>query len=156
MYGFLKISLVSLVEETIDNFQALANMKNIKIKFEKPKIDVEILADREKMKLALQNLVENAVNYSPAGGDVTISLDCDNMNLTFAIADKGIGIPKKQQGRIFTKFFRGDNAVRTETEGSGLGLFLTKNIIEKHGGKIWFETEEDRGSTFYFSLPLAK
>jgi len=156
IYGFSKISFVALVEETIDSFQSSVNMKNIKIKFERPKIDIEILADREKIKLAMQNLMENAVNYSPAGGDVTISLGCDKMNLTFSVADKGMGIPKKQQERIFTKFFRGENAVRVETEGTGLGLFLAKNIIEKHGGKIWFETEENKGSTFYFSLPLAK
>jgi signal transduction histidine kinase len=156
IFGFTKIPFIALVEETIENFQALANMKNIKIKFEKPKTEIEISADREKIQLALQNLIENAVNYSPSGGDVTISLSCDNMNLTFAIADKGMGIPKKQQERIFSKFFRGENAIRMETEGTGLGLFLVKNIIENHGGKVWFQTEENRGSTFYFSLPLAK
>ncbi|OGZ33594.1 MAG: hypothetical protein A2Y98_01520 [Candidatus Portnoybacteria bacterium RBG_19FT_COMBO_36_7] len=156
IFGFLKTPFVSLIQETIDNFQVLANMKNIKIKFEKPKNDIEILADKEKIKLALQNLMENAINYSPSGSDVTISLDWDNINLTFSVADKGMGIPKKQQERIFTKFFRGENAIRTETEGTGLGLFLTKNIIEKHGGKIWFETEENKGSVFFFSLPLAK
>jgi len=156
IYGFVRISFVDLIVETIGSFQTLANMKNIKIKFEKPKNSIEIMADKEKMKLALQNLIENALNYSPGGSDVTISLDCDKMNLTLGIKDMGMGIPKKQQGRIFTKFFRGENAIRMETEGTGLGLFLARNIIEKHGGKIWFETEENKGSTFYFTLPLAK
>jgi len=114
------------------------------------------MGDKEKMKLALQNLIENAISYSFSGSDVTISVDCDNMNLTVAIKDKGMGIPENQQKRVFSKFFRADNAVKMETEGSGLGLFLTKNIIEKHGGKIWFESEEGKGSTFYFTLPIAK
>jgi len=65
-----------------------------------------------------------------------------------------VGIPKEQQKKIFTKFFRGDNAIRMQPEGSGMGLFLTKNIIERHGGKIWFESEEGKGSTFHFTLPI--
>ena len=65
-----------------------------------------------------------------------------------------MGIPKDQQGRIFSKFFRGANVMRMETEGSGLGLFITKQIIEAHGGKIWFESEENKGTTFHFTLPI--
>jgi PAS domain S-box-containing protein len=156
IYGLLKISFIDLIKETVDNFQTLAEMRHIKIKLQIPENDIEIMGDKEKMKLALQNLIENAISYSLSGNDVTISVDCDNMNLTVAIKDKGMGIQKNQQVRVFSKFFRGDNAVKMETEGSGLGLFLTKNIIERHGGKIWFESEEGKGSTFYFTLPLAK
>ena len=156
IYGLLKISFIDLIKETVDNFQTLADMRNIKIKLQISENDIEIMGDKEKMKLALQNLIENAISYSFSGSDVTISVDCDNMNLTVAIKDKGMGIPENQQKRVFSKFFRADNAVKMETEGSGLGLFLTKNIIEKHGGKIWFESEEGKGSTFYFTLPIAK
>jgi len=70
------------------------------------------------------------------------------------VADTGIGIPKEQHPRMFTKFFRAANAIRLETDGSGLGLFIAKNIIEKHGGKIWIESEEGKGTTVLFTLPL--
>ncbi len=76
--------------------------------------------------------------------------------ITFSIKDSGIGIPKEQGQRIFTKFFRAENAIRAETVGSGLGLFIDKNIVEAHKGKIWFESELDKGSTFYFSIPYAQ
>jgi PAS domain S-box-containing protein len=156
VYGFTKISFSDLVNETIDSFQTTANMKNIRINFKKPETGIDIMADKEKIKLAVQNLIENAINYSPSGSDVTILLDCDKMNLTLGVRDQGMGIPRRQQERVFSKFFRGENAIRMETEGTGLGLFLTKNIVEKHGGKIWFETEEGKGSTFFIRLPIAK
>jgi signal transduction histidine kinase len=71
------------------------------------------------------------------------------------LRDSGIGIAKEDQSRIFSKFFRGAQAVRLETEGSGLGLFIVKNIIEAHGGKIWFDSEQGKGTTFYFTIPVS-
>ena len=73
-----------------------------------------------------------------------------------SVKDTGIGIPEDEQSKIFEKFFRARNAVKYQAEGIGLGLYITKNIIERHGGKIWFESIEDRGTTFYFTLPLKK
>jgi len=157
IFGFAEVSFADLVKETIESFQATLKMKNITIKFEKPKGEkITALVDKEKIKLALQNLIENAINYSPAGSTVTILLSCDKMNLTLAVADQGMGVPANQKNRLFTKFFRGSNAIKMETEGTGLGLFLSKNIVERHGGKIWAETEENKGSTFYLTLPLSK
>jgi signal transduction histidine kinase len=75
--------------------------------------------------------------------------------LTISVNDRGIGIPKANQHRVFEKFFRGDNAVRMETEGSGLGLYICQLIVEASGGKIWFESDENKGSKFSFTLPLA-
>ena len=112
------------------------------------------MLDVEKMKLAIQNLLDNAIRYTQPGGRVTASLKYVKKEIEFSIKDTGIGIPKDQQERVFTKFFRGANAIRLETEGSGLGLFITKNIIEAHGGKIWFESEENVGTTFHFTIPL--
>lgn len=112
--------------------------------------------DEEKIGLAIQNLVENAVHYTQPGGIVLFKIEYnkDKNELLFTVKDTGVGIPKDQQKRIFTKFFRAENVMRMETEGSGLGLFITKNIIESHKGKIWFESEENKGTTFYFTLPV--
>jgi two-component system sensor histidine kinase VicK len=80
----------------------------------------------------------------------------DKKKILFKVEDQGIGIANDQQKRVFSRFFRASNALKTETEGTGLGLFIAKNIIEAHGGEIWFESEEDRGTTFYFTLPVEK
>jgi signal transduction histidine kinase len=106
------------------------------------------------MKVAIQNLIDNALRYTLPGGKVTVEIKCAKMELEFSVKDSGVGIPQDQQDRVFTKFFRGANVIRMETEGSGLGLFITKNIIEAHRGRIWFKSKENVGSTFYFTLPL--
>jgi signal transduction histidine kinase len=85
-----------------------------------------------------------------------MSLSQKKREIEFSVQDTGIGISEDQKKRIFMKFFRGANAVRMETRGTGLGLFITKNIVEAHGGKIWFESEEGKGTIFYFTLPLGK
>lgn len=157
IYKFTRISFVSLIKETIDALQSLIKIKNVAVKFNGSKgATLEIMGDQEKIKLAIQNLIENALNYSPAGSCVTISLKYDKIGLVFGVTDKGMGVPKDQQSRLFTKFFRGNNAVKMETEGTGLGLFIVKNIIEGHGGKVWFKSEEGKGSVFYFSLPVKR
>lgn len=153
IYKVSSISLVELTEQLIGTSQPLMDKKKMKFAFNKPSFPCFINVDREKIALVIQNLIENAINYSPIGSLVTISIGCDKMGITFSIKDQGIGIPKNQQARIFTKFYRGNNALRMETEGSGLGLFICKNIIEAHGGRIWFESEEGKGASFYFMLP---
>jgi len=107
----------------------------------------------EKIRLAINNLLDNAIRYTPAGGRVTVSLSRGKKEIELSVKDTGVGIPKDQQERVFTKFSRGANVIRMATEGSGLGLFITKNIIEAHGGKIWFESGEGKGTTFYLTLP---
>ena len=104
----------------------------------------------------MQNLLDNAVSYTPRGGKIIISLREVNNHIEFSVRDTGIGIPKDQQNRVFSRFFRTQGAIRAKTKGTGLGLYITKNIIEAHGGKIWFESEEGKGSVFYFTLPVAK
>jgi two-component system sensor histidine kinase VicK len=85
---------------------------------------------------------------------VKISLDFDQKEMKFSISDTGIGIPESEQENVFKRFFRASNALKFETEGNGIGLYLAKNIVEAHGGKIWFESKENKGTTFYFTLPL--
>ncbi len=153
-YNFSQASLSDLVQAVINDFQTYSKIKHVKIDFTKPKDDKsEAMIDVEKIKLVIQNLLENAINYSPANSTVTVTLERDNHDFIFAVKDLGMGIPDKEKPRLFTKFFRGETALKTETEGNGLGLYLAKNIITSHKGKIWYESQLGKGSTFYFRIP---
>lgn len=148
-------SLEEIISTVIDSSQELLKMKKMKIIFDRPKeILPQVYIDREKMELVVQNLLENAVKYTPEGGEINISLEKKNDEVIFKIKDTGVGIPEAQKERIFTKFFRGDNVIRMETEGSGLGLYTTKNIVDAHKGKIWFDSKEGEGTTFTFTIPV--
>jgi len=155
LYKLTPTSLESIVQSVIKNYEGEIKKKNLNFEFKKPERKLpKVMADVEKIQLAIQNLIENAIRYTLPGGKVIVSLKQKEKEIEFFVKDTGIGIPKDQQNRVFTKFFRAANAIRMETEGSGLGLFITKNIIEAHGGKIWFESEEGKGTTFYFTLPI--
>ncbi|MDP2864218.1 MAG: ATP-binding protein [bacterium] len=144
-----------VVKFVIDSFKEEIKRKKLKFEFKKTEKKLPlVLIDVEKIRLAIQNLLDNAIRYTHFDGKVTVSLKRVKKEIEVSIKDTGVGIPKDQQERIFTKFFRAANVMRMETDGSGLGLFITKNIIEAHGGKIWFESEENNGSTFHFTLPV--
>ena len=131
--------------------------KGLKLNFNKPTDKIpRVMMDVEKIRLVVQNLIENAVKYTPTGGQINIYLKANEKEIELQVQDTGVGIPEDQQARIFTKFFRGANVMRMETEGSGLGIFISKNIVEAHGGKMWFDSEENKGTTFHFSLPIKK
>jgi len=149
-FGEMASAVVNYCQEEIAR-------KKIDLDFKKPKIKLpKVSVDAEKIKLVIQNLLENAIKYTPSGGKIAVSLeyDEDKKEIIFSAKDTGVGIPQDQQSRVFTKFFRGANVMRMETEGSGLGLFISKNIIEAHGGKIWFESKEGQGATFHIVLPV--
>ncbi len=157
LYELEEVSLVEIVEKIINLVKSAAKQKKIKLNFKKPVKKIPLVkVDEEKIELVVQNLLDNAIRYSKAGGEVTVSVEYDKMGVRVMIQDSGIGIPEKQQNRLFKKFFRADNAVKKKTEGTGLGLFICKNIIEAHGGKIWFESEIGKGTTFWFVLPDKK
>jgi signal transduction histidine kinase len=157
LYKLEEKDVAKIVEDVFNSYLDLAKEKNIEFKLEKLKDDFPLVkVDEEKIKLVIQNLIENALIYTLPKGKVTVTIDLQNGNFFFKIQDTGIGIPKEVRDRIFTKFFRAPNAAKIDTEGSGLGLFVTKNIVESHGGKIWFESEEGKGTTFYFTIPVKK
>ncbi len=155
IYDLTPQSIDEIIQETLDGLSGIVKDKNIKLTYKKSKAKIpKVNADREKIGIVVQNLLDNAIRFNKPGGEVTVSIKCDKVNLEVAVKDDGIGIPDEQKKRIFNKFFRADNAVRTETEGTGLGLFIVKNIINAHKGKISFESEKGKGTTFRFTLPV--
>jgi signal transduction histidine kinase len=115
-----------------------------------------VVGDSEKIKLVIENLLDNAIKYTTSGGKIEVKISKSSQYLITEVKDNGVGIPEEQLGRVFEKFFRSDNVVRYQTEGTGLGLYIAKNIVEQLGGEIWFKSIENVGSVFSFSLPTSK
>jgi len=149
-----KISIKDLVERTIKETAIFAKASNVRIEFNSEKTFPQISADPNQLKLVIDNLLDNAIRYSQSKGKIQINLKNKNNNVYLEIKDNGVGIPKKDQKYIFQKFFRSENVMKYQTEGSGLGLYIAKSIIEKSGGKIGFKSQEGVGSTFWFTLPV--
>lgn len=150
-------NIISFIESIIEEVLPLATSKNVKIDFEKNKEKIpNIFIDITLMRQVVNNLITNAVRYSADGkeGRVVVKVEKEKEGVLISIKDDGIGIPKRVQSRIFEKFFRADNAIKSETEGTGLGLYVSKMIVESSGGKIWFKSEEKKGTTFFISIPL--
>lgn len=143
------------IQMALGSFAGEAQSKNITLTFNNHVPLPHVFADQEKMCIVIQNLLENAIKYNRRDGSITISSEVFKDNLVISISDTGIGIPLEAQSRIFSKCYRAPNAKLAE-KGTGLGLFVSKEIIEGNHGSIWFESTENVGTTFFFSLPLAK
>lgn len=152
-YKTAPCDLVALIADIIDELDDLAARRNVNINFNIRPAKLILPLDQEKTRLALTNILDNAVRYS-RDGDINISIKEDaDKEVVIEITDSGIGIPADQQDRIFTKLFRGRNAISLEPNETGLGLFVAKNIIEKHKGRIWFSSKENQGTSFFVALP---
>lgn len=145
-----------LLRSVIDEQQPQISERKINLvsefKSETPKMN----ADPNLLRMVFQNLLSNAVKYTPVGGAVNVAIarDSQNKKIVIKFSDTGWGIPKNQQNRMFTRFFRADNIRSKDTVGTGLGLYIVKAVLDQSGGDIRFESEENKGTTFYVTLPL--
>lgn len=151
--SFTESNVVEIGLDVIKDFEADAKRRGISLEYTSP-VDGIVLADVNKNKIhsAIQELLHNALKYTKEGF-VRLSVTEDDNNCFISVSDSGMGIPKHEQEKIFEKFFRGQKALDCNEVGSGLGLFAVEKIAEKHGGRVSFESEEEKGSTFTVTIP---
>lgn len=154
-YHFEEMDLGEFVKQILEQLKSVAEEYHIKLYFSSEK-NYKVRIDAEKLNIALSNLIDNAIKYNTKNGNVTVSLTelRDKPGVRIGVEDTGVGIPPEELKKLFMKFYRGTNITQIEPNGSGLGLYITKNIIEQHGGEIGVESILGRGSTFWFTLPL--
>jgi PAS domain S-box-containing protein len=151
------IPVLDILERVTSSLQMQAKQKQISLGVEIPRdMPHAIEADQALLQQALYNLVENALKYTPEGGEVTIHMQTSPSELIFAIQDSGIGIPEMDVPRLFEKFYRGTNREALAQRGTGLGLAIVKSIAERHGGNVWVESELGKGSTFHLQIPIVQ
>jgi two-component system phosphate regulon sensor histidine kinase PhoR len=146
------IDLSKPVKETM--LEKMAQEKKIAVSINIPENLPEFWADYRKIKTAIEHLIENAIKFTPAGGKVNVEALKVGDEIKVCVTDTGVGIAKDKLSQVFTPFYQLEEPMTKETKGIGLGLSLVKHIIETHGGKIWVESEEGKGSSFYFTLPI--
>jgi two-component system phosphate regulon sensor histidine kinase PhoR len=155
-YDFQEIDLVEFLKGILAGALPTAKEYKINLYFNPPKESLpKITADPNKLGIAIANLLENAVKYNVPNGQVALGVELykDRPYVLISVKDTGVGIPPEDLDRLFTKFHRSKNVKSIEATGSGLGLYIVKNIVMRHGGKIWVESALNRGTTFYFTLP---
>lgn len=146
------VSLKTLMLEEIESLKVELERKNLILN---TRLDPEInsMFDPGLFKIIINNFLTNAIKYTPEGGEITIDTELSETEIRISISDTGLGIPKDQQDKIFTKMFRAENVKHTDASGSGLGLYIVKSIIEKSGGNVMFKSEEGRGTQFIVTYP---
>lgn len=154
-YNFQAKDINVFAEEVLGEMMPYAKEMGIKVYLQKTEDPIEVSIDPQKLGIVLSNLVSNAIKYNIENGEVTVAIRRleDRPYAELTIKDTGIGIPAEEMQRLFTKFFRADNAQKTVADGTGLGLYITKNIVRRHGGDIWAESQLNRGSVFHVTIP---
>lgn len=150
-----KVDVIPLVRGVISSHDGTIEQKGIQINL-KLKLHEErvwIVADVRRLRVAIDNIVSNAVKYTRRNGDIEIEMRDEDNFVVLCVKDNGIGIPERQQSRLFEKFFRAENAKKMDVSGTGLGLYLTKNIIEQLGGELWYRSIEDVGTLVCVRVP---
>ncbi len=141
--------------KAIEDLQNQAKLKNISLNFSRDDTLPKVLADPVRIGEVINNLVANAINYTSAGGKISVYMKASPNEVTTTVEDTGMGIPQEAIPHLFSKFFRVSNSMQKSSKGTGLGLYISKSIIQKLNGKIWVESKVGKGSKFHFSLPVA-
>ena len=155
-YNFQNFDLVTFLSSLLSQAEIIAKQFNVTVYFDPgQETAINVYGDPTNLGMAISNLLDNAIKYNTANGQVTVSVRKikDKPYVQVTVKDTGLGIPSEDIPKLFGKFFRSINALTKETTGSGLGLYITRNIIRRHGGEIRVESELNRGTTFYFTLP---
>ncbi|EKD24260.1 MAG: hypothetical protein ACD_81C00067G0005 [uncultured bacterium] len=154
-YKFQAMDINEFAERVLAELMVYAKEMGIKLYLQKSENPIAVTIDPQKLGIVLANLVSNAIKYNIENGEVVVTIKAvaEKPYVEVSVKDTGIGIPADEMQRLFTKFFRADNAQKTVADGTGLGLYITKNIVRRHGGDIWAESQVSRGSTFYITIP---
>ncbi len=149
-----RVGVSQFVGSCVDTAQRPAAEKDLRLSVNLQEPLPDIAADRQRLAEVLQNLLDNAIQYTSPGGQIMLSASAGATEVKFTVSDTGIGIPQADQPRIFERFYRVDAARSREVGGTGLGLAIAKHLVEAHGGRIWVESEVGQGSQFYFTVPI--
>ncbi len=155
-YDFKKVDLTQFLDVILKQSMPVAKEYGIKLYFRRPEKNISVVIDEEKLSMAVVNLIENAIRYNVKNGSVTVSAEMSTTPgfAVVSVEDTGVGIPEEENKIIFEKFNRGKQASKIAPNGTGLGLYIVKNVVNRHGGEVWFESELNRGTIFYLTIPI--
>lgn len=148
--------LADVIESEVKQLQETAKGRELALTYKKPEHFPTLMLDENKLRQVIMNFIDNAIYYTPAKGHITINLIDRSDSVEFTVVDDGIGVPKREQHHLFSKFYRAHNAKRARPDGTGLGLFMAKKVIIAQGGAVIFKSQEGKGSTFGFTFPKKK
>jgi len=151
-----EVDLAKVVAQELDSLSTSAQSRELKFNYTPPAKLPNIMIDEGKVRQVIMNFADNALYYSKSKGRIDVTLAVDGNDIVFKVKDTGIGVPKAEQAHLFTKFYRASNAKQQRPDGTGVGLFLARKVVDAHGGKIIFESTEGKGSTFGFRLPIKR
>jgi two-component system sensor histidine kinase VicK len=155
-YNFEEGNILDFIGKILADILPAARKAGVKVYFDRPSAELpKVMIDPKRLSLVMVNLLENAIRYNVENGEIVVKADVmpGKPFVEISIKDTGIGVPPEAMEKLFTKFYRADNALKAQTEGSGLGLYIVKTIVNAHGGEIWIESELNRGTTVHFTLP---
>jgi signal transduction histidine kinase len=151
-----RVNLANVVKEEVEQLMETAASRSLKLTYTKPKNFPELMLDETKTRQVIMNFADNAIYYTPAGGHIKVELVENPKTIELKVIDNGMGVPKHEKPRLFTKFYRAENARKARPDGTGLGLFMAKKVITAQGGAIIFDSHEGKGSTFGFMFDKKK